>query len=63
LGPRIRGGDDARVSLKEIVKRPPDRKLVLAVAVLIVAASAMLARSADQVRGEQPMNPIFVGGR
>jgi hypothetical protein len=46
------------------LKRPPDRKLVLAIAALVVAASAMLARSADHVKGEtQSMNRIVLGGR
>jgi hypothetical protein len=46
------------------VKRPPNRKLLLAMAVLVVAASSVLARSADFVKGEtQTVNPIVLGGR
>jgi len=46
------------------VKRPPDRKLLLAIAVLVVAASSVLARSADHAKGEtQTINPIVLGGR
>jgi hypothetical protein len=45
------------------LKRPPDRKLLLAVAVLVVAASAMLARSADHRGDTQPMNQFVLGGR
>jgi hypothetical protein len=45
------------------LKRPPDRKLVLAVAVLIMAASVVLARSAEHGKGETSMNPIVLGGR
>ena len=49
---------------KATLKRPPDKKLVLAVAMLLVAASAMLARSADHGKGEtQFMNPIVLRGR
>ncbi len=37
---------------------------MLAIAALVVAASAMLARSADYGKGEtQTMNPIVLGGR
>jgi hypothetical protein len=44
------------------MKRPPDRKLVIAVAVLIVAASSMLARSADH--GRVDLQTIqLLGGR
>jgi len=47
------------------LKRPPNRKLVLAAAVLIVAASSLFARSvagpADLI---QPVNTHFIlGGR
>jgi hypothetical protein len=46
------------------VKRPPDRKLLLAIAVLVVAASSVLARSADHGKGEtQTLNSIVLGGR
>jgi hypothetical protein len=44
------------------LKRPPDRKLLLAVALLIVAASTVLARPA--ARGEtELMNHVVLGGR
>jgi len=44
------------------LKRPPNRKLVLAVAVLIAAASAAMARPA--AKGETEMiNHIVLGGR
>jgi hypothetical protein len=46
------------------MKRPPDKKLVLAVAILIVAASTMLARSADHARLDlQPTQSLVLGGR
>jgi len=46
------------------VKRPPDRKLVLAVALLMVAASAVLARSPDHAKAETPtMIHTVLGGR
>jgi hypothetical protein len=47
------------------LKKPPDRKLLLAVAVLVVAVSTMLARSADQARAAEPqtMTSIVLGGR
>jgi hypothetical protein len=46
------------------VRRPPNRKLLLAIAVLVVAASNVLARSADHAKGEtQTMNSIVLGGR
>jgi hypothetical protein len=42
------------------LKRPPDKKLVLAVAVLIVVASSVFARSIDHVR---PPNLTVLGER
>jgi hypothetical protein len=42
------------------LKRPPDKKLLLAVAALIVAASAVFARPADVAR---PMNHTVLGVR
>jgi hypothetical protein len=44
------------------LKRPPDRKLLLTVAILIVAASSLLARPA--AKGEtDTMNHVVLGGR
>jgi hypothetical protein len=44
------------------LKRPPDRKLLLAVALLILAASSVLARPA--AKGEtETMNLVVLGGR
>jgi hypothetical protein len=48
--------------LEKRVKRPPDKKLVIAIAVLIVAASSMLARSADHGRVDLQTVQLF-GGR
>jgi hypothetical protein len=51
------------------LKRPPDRKLVLALAILVVAASAMLSRPAaglaDHGMGEMLLTKKTVasGGR
>ena len=54
--------DDSAAQLEKRVKKPPDRKLVIAVAVLIVAASSMLARSADH--GRVDLQTIqLLGGR
>jgi hypothetical protein len=47
------------------LKRPPDRKFLLAVAILVVAASAMLSRPAALADNESPMRMLtkYSGGR